>query len=375
MSRGISPATNQGADLGSTAKKWRKLYAGSINDDVNLGNNYSIGYRYPNENCGVGTVKRHNGLAYGRHLVCVKAGTTSSGELTYEPTPKGGLIYDGSVVWAVDVFESTENTTGYHNGLCRGADITEYFDSGLLSDNLENNNFVNIYPGDFIIKTLQIPEITYTDKSGTEVTRAAETYTDMQWDVVALNYFYGTGGAPDHLTTAAHIVLMPMKALSRNISMNPTADVTGGYVGTDMFTVHMPVYTAAIKAAFGDSHVLMHYEYLTNAVNAEAPAGGASNRVGTATGGTFVEVGANIPNESMIFGGRKYGSGVESGTKPSILPLFMYTDKRISSDRSGYFLSDIADSTHFTISGGMPNIINANTTMGSMGVRPYFLLK
>ena len=74
-----------------------------------------------------------------------------------------------------------------HNGIFRGKDLTSYFASGQMSTDIANGKFDDIYIGDYITKTINLPAITYTDKAGVEQTQAAQTFNNVKWLVGAID--------------------------------------------------------------------------------------------------------------------------------------------------------------------------------------------
>lgn len=363
MARGISPNTNNGADLGSENKHWRKIYANSANDELNLGNNYSLNYRRPNHAYTVGNKCKSNKLAYNRKLICVKAGTTADGELTITSSYDGTLIYDGTVVWQVDSILRDYNSISdfwMKNLTYRGADITAFFDSGIMSERISSGHFQGIYAGDFIKKSITLPAVTYTDKEGESVTLEEETIANIAWRIASFeNYFYI--GEPMVLTN--HVVVIPDGAIrtASGFKMNPTADTTGGYLGSDLWRIHMPRFATAIKNAFGENHVLAYSDRLTNVVNE-----------GVASGNAWTTVEVNIPTESMVAGKFYSSSPLDSGVTISRSILFD-TDRMRMGGRSSYWLRDVASASEFSsvsFDGPMAKT-RANV---EQYIRPFFLL-
>lgn len=320
----------------------------------------------------VGDVVYTNTLAITQKLVCVQAGTSGS-TLTISSNTEGVLVTDGTVTWQVDSFADGDYSAEHGNGIYRGADVTTYFESGLLSTNIAAGKFVGVHIGDFITKTINLPAITYTDKSGVEQTQAAQTFTNVKWYVAAIDPHIHCG---DTATTAHHVLLISANTLQRNVSMNPTNDTTGAYTGSDIWRVHIPNWTAAIKAAFGESHVVKHREWLSNAINATAPSGAGSNGVGASTGWAWTDVEVNIPNEQMIYGGRVFGSGHDCGEYPGRLPLFAMKQYVGGDDRSWYWLRAVASASTFAsaVGPGYAGTLGASYANAGGGVRPYFLL-
>ena len=321
----------------------------------------------------VGDVVRISALDVNKKLVCVKAGTSAAGNISLASTAEGVLVTDGTVTWQVDSFADGDYSAEHGNGIYRGADITAYFNGGLMSTNIAAGKFVGVHIGDFITKSVTLPAITYTDKAGTEQTQAAQTFTNVKWYVAAIDPHIHCG---DIETTAHHVLLIPASTLQRNVKMNPTDDTTGAYTGSDMWRVHMPNWANAIKTAFGSGHVLKHRELLANAINATAPSGAGAGWVGTASGWAWTDVEVNIPNEQMIYGGRVWGSGFDGGDFPRILPLYALKCRHLG-DRIWFWLRAVASALAFALAGdgGDASCLGASTSVSNGGVHPYFLLR
>jgi hypothetical protein len=227
--------------------------------------------------------------------------------------------------------------------------------------------------GDYIIKSIDLPAMTYTDKSGTSVTQDAQTFSNAKWLVGAFAPHLHCG---DTETTAHHVLLIPASTLQRNVSMNPTNTTEGGYLGSDMWKVHMPVWATAIKNAFGSAHVLKHRELLTNAVNATAASAAGANFVGTTSGWAWTDVEVNIPNESMVYGQLWGSSGHDGGDFPRMLPLYALKSGHLD-DRSWFWLRSVASASHFCRAGhdGVAGDSGASTSSSNGGIRPYFLYR
>lgn len=56
-----------------------------------------------------------------------------------------------------------ENNAGAHNALYREKDLTDYFRSGQMSIAIADGSFRNIFPGDYIIKSVTVNGTTYND--------------------------------------------------------------------------------------------------------------------------------------------------------------------------------------------------------------------
>ena len=323
----------------------------------------------------VGDVVRISALDVNKKLVCVKAGTSASGNISLASTQEGVLVTDGTVTWQVDSFADGNYSAEHGNGIYRGADVTAYFESGLLSTNIAAGKFVGVHIGDFITKTINLPAITYTDKAGTEKTQAAQTFANAKFYIAGINSHRRAGDGSG--TTVNHVVLISTTALQRNVSMNPTDDTTGGYIGSDMWRIHMPNWSAAIKAAFGESHVLKHREILSNTLNATAASAAGGGWMGATTNWAWTDVEVNIPNETMIYGCHPHSSSRNDvGDWPQQLPLFAHKQYIGGDDRSWFWLRAVASESRFAYVDGYGNAdaVFAWFATDYVGIRPVFLL-
>lgn len=325
----------------------------------------------------VGDVVRISALDVNKKLVCVKAGTSAAGNINLASTAEGVLVTDGTVTWQVDSFADGDYSAEHGNGIYRGADVTAYFNGGLMSTNIAAGKFVGVHIGDYITKTINLPAITYTDKAGTEKTQAAQTFANAKFYVAGIDCAIRTGEGPHVSLLNHHLVLIAGAAYQMAVVMNPTDDTTGGYLGSDVWRVHMPNWAVAIKAAFGDAHVARHRELLSNSVDVTAPAGTAGGLIGTANSSIWVDVDVNIPNEEMIYGCREVGGVYDCGSWPKQLPLFALTNYIGGDNGSWYWLRNVASTRCFAAAygSGTAYFTPANTVLNWLGIRPYFLLK
>lgn len=279
-------------------------------------------------------------------------GGVASGEITYVPFKKAAGGGGGS----------SYPTAAAHNSIYRGKDLTSYMESGDMSMAIAAGTFDDIFIGDYITKSVTLPAITYTNKAGTEVTQAEQTFTDVRWRVAGLDYFLNCGSTP---TTTHHVVLIPDVALQRNVCMNPTDDATGGYFGTDMWKVHMPNWASAIKSAFGSSHVLKHKERSSDKVDTEGRADRWASK----------DAECNIPNESMICGSNVWSNAYDIGDCISILPLFLLRNHMIGADNTWCWVRAVYRNGRFSgcSTGGEITNAGASLSQPNGGIRPYFL--
>lgn len=242
-----------------------------------------------------------------------------------------------------------------HNALYRGKDLTSYFNSGAMSTAIANGTFDDIYPGDYIIKTVTV--------NGT-------TYSNIKWIVGDLDYHLHRG---DTETTTHHVVLFPETHLG-NARMNASNTTSGGYRGSEMWTTTIPLYATGIINAFGSSHVLVHRERLTKAIDANAYAGGGGmgNGATVYADGEWVNVTANIFNEEMMFGHAPFASsGRDTYDCNKQIAAFRYGQNFTRANWC--WLRDVASSIAFASANG-GGVADYGLASYTHGVRPYFLL-
>ena len=244
---------------------------------------------------------------------------------------------------------------GAHNALYRGEDITDYFNSGEMSTAIANGSFDNIYPGDYIIKSVTV--------NGT-------AYSNVKWIVGDLDYHLHRG---DTETTAHHVLMVPEGAIGTSY-MNSSNTTAGGYIGSYMWTTTIPKYATGIANAFGASHVLSHRELLTNSVNANGASSGYPPSSGCSNNWAWTSVTVNIMNEPMVYGAPVFSSsGHDIGECNTQIAAFRH-NKSLSFVRSAYvWLRSVCNATNFcfALSHGDANYYAASA---AGGVRPYFLL-
>lgn len=318
--------------------------------------NGGLGFRQPSTTYRVGQIAYHSALST-KKLVCVQAGTTASGNVT-PSTTEGALVTDGTVVWQVDSLADGNYTAAHINGAYRGADITAYFNSGYMSTNIQAGNFVGLYIGDYIIKSVTV--------NGT-------AYNNVKWIVMDLDYHLHAGNTE---TTAHHVVLMPETILGTK-AMNATNITTGGYVGSVMWTTHIPKVVTGIEAAFGATHVLTHKELLSNTVDTSVKSCSYNGWTGAASNWAWTDVKVNLANEPMVYGIRDVSSSFyDVGECTTQLAAFNLNHGLRCSQRAWWWLRAVAYSATFaTVGSHGGNTGDHRASDADGGVRPYFLLR
>lgn len=254
--------------------------------------------------------------------------------------------------------EILPKTAAAHNSIYRGKDLTSYFTSGGMSTAIAAGTFDDIFPGDYITKSVTV--------NGT-------TYSNVKWLVADLDYHLHRG---DSETTAHHVVMIPENNIGTSY-MNSTNTTAGGYQGSYMWETTIPLYVTGIVNAFGSTHVLEHKELLTNAMNANVSSPAGPGWTGVAyynwSSSPWTTVKVNIPTQAMMYGHTPYASsGEDTGTGNKQLAIFRYGQNFTRA--TWCWLRDVADSSHFAFAASSGS---AHTNYASYvgGVRPYFLLR
>lgn len=279
-----------------------------------------------------------------------------TGAVTGSASFNGSKNISISVTDVVDIINTLQTIGWSHNCLYRGKDLTSYFNSGKMSTAIASGKFTDIYPGDYITKSVTV--------DGT-------TYSDVKWIVADIDYFMNRG---DTGTTAHHVVMIAQNRVGTSY-MNSTNTTVGGYQGSYMWTTVIPKYVTGIINAFGSSHVLTHRERLTAAIDANSysAAGGMGNGATIYDANEWVDVKVNIPNQTMLFGHAPFASsGRDAYDCNKQLSAFRYAPEFTRT--GGSWFRDVACATHFACISGYGNSDARTASATDRGVRPYFLL-
>ena len=187
----------------------------------------------------------------------------------------------------------------------------------------------------------------------------------VTYRIAAFDYYMHTD---DFDTYTHHVTLVPDKSMYEHV-MNDSNVITGGYVGSKMYTTGLDDAKATINNAFGATHILSHRQYLCNAV---------SN--GNPSGGSWYNSTVELMTEQNVYGGKVY-SAVNNGSTVPVLytvdksqyPLFAFRPDLISS-RQSFWLRDVVPDAYFAsvLGDGRAGCSGAST---SFGVRPAFSIK
>lgn len=186
----------------------------------------------------------------------------------------------------------------------------------------------------------------------------------VNWRIAAFDYFYNTA---DTAFTKHHAVIVPDRQLYA-ANMNDANTTEGAYVNSKMRTENLEQAKTTIKNAFGESHVLSHRLYLSNAT---------SN--GRTSAGGWYDSDVELMTEHMVYGNGVFSPVSDGNSVPnnyriekSQLPLFTFRPDLIS-NQQWYWLRDVISSASFARVGGRGDASCADAS-GVVGVRPAFCI-
>ena len=220
----------------------------------------------------------------------------------------------------------------YYRGKSLGTSLTTE-----QSNAIRNGTFDDIYVGDYW------------------------TIGGVVYRIVAIDYYYNCG---DTACTTHHVVVVPDTILY-SAQMNTSNVVTGGYVGSAMYTSNLNSAKTTILNAFGSGHILTIRQYFSNA---------ASSYV---TGGTWADANVWLMNEINVYGCSVFANLVNGTNWVAAYtidncqyPAFR-ANPRLIHTRQTYWLRDVADSATFAFVYGT-GTADSNNASNSFGVRPAF---
>ena len=296
-----------------------------------------------------------------------------------------------------------------HNAFYRGKDLTSYFDSGDMSKAIANGTFEDIYPGDYITKSVTI--------DGT-------AYENVKFVVGDLDYYYLMGSTS---LTTHHVLMIPDSVIGvapMNLPVDKTTTTThektdtdkegtvtetcgdltittvttisgstttvkvtkksrnghytyGGYAGSNMWQVTMPKYATGLTDAFGAGHLVKHQVLLSNAVNVDLKSNADDAWMCAAVGNclTWYDVTCNLMNEMQVCGSLIWTSSAgEVRSMNHQIAAFRHSNDLQNAHRRDYWLTAVAVSASFAPS-WCTGEAGGDGAGSSLGVRPYFLLR
>ena len=268
-----------------------------------------------------------------------------------------GLREFKSKLNAQNVFESWPDGPEAHNAMWGGRDITTAFNNGTVSANIANGTFKDIFPGDYITKSVTISGTAYT----------------VNWVVADCNYWIRKGDQGDGVT-AQHVAIVPQVAIF-DARMNSANTTEGGYKGSEMYRNIIPACATSIVNAFGSSHILTFRDAITHSVDTSHVSSGIPQYMGTPGWfGEWVSVQCNLMSEKMVFGAPICAAGaMDNSIATRQMSVFRLSENLINT-RQYWWLRDVVSSVSFAfVNGG--GVANTGAATYVFGVRPFALLR
>lgn len=340
-----------------------------------------------------------------KYALCTTAGTTGTDTPSFETKNHGETLTDGTVTWKIitisgmisdaitsaitannKIHQETDSskitdwnnavkssvtsediksellkvilpsTAAAHNSIYRGKDLTAYWTSGNMSKAIQAGTFDDIFPGDYVTKSITVNGTTY----------------NVKWIVGDLDYHLGMG---DTETTSHHVLMFAESAIF-NARMNATNSTSGGFKGSEMFTTTLPKVSSAIKSAFGADHVLNHRELLSKSTSTTVASGAGAGWTGGSTDWEWTSMDASLFNEVMIYGTRVFSSSFfDVGEGNSQIAAFRMNHGLIAGKRTWNWTRAVAYATAFAISSGNGESHGDSASDAGGGVRLYFLAR
>lgn len=272
-------------------------------------------------------------------------------------TPQGTKIAGAELVVA-------GNGAAIHNGIYRGKDLTDVYTDAQIHAMIADGSFKDLFVGDYVIKTIN------TSYGGSE---------KVKFIFAGFDLFLHNGDAE---ITAHHAVMLPEDSFKTLAAMNGSNTTANGYKGSAMYTTVLPVYAAAIKAAFSN-YVLNYKVLVSNAISTSGASMAGAGLPGYASGWEWESVDLCLMNEVQLYGCTVLSSSFyDVGNRNLQFPLFaLDPTKKVAgqgfegavSSRYDFWLSAVASAATFCYcaGGGTAYFYGASS---AVGVRPYFLL-
>lgn len=250
-----------------------------------------------------------------------------------------------------------QDNAASHNAFYVEEDITEMYNDGTFTQNVENGTFKDIFPGMYIHKAYDDP--------------ISEMYTGNDFVVGDLDYFLNSG----NVKLTNHHALMMMKYASNTFNkMNQSDVTTGGYVGSYMWKTTIPLYATTMENTFGSSHIIGHRELLTTGINSTAAAKSYAGFSGASSSASWYNVKFNLMNNNMIYGSQITSSSFyDAGNRTQQLSAIRHNHS-LKIANTDYWLSDVASNNYFSVAEAT-GINAAHFASNGYGIRGYFLLK
>ena len=287
-----------------------------------------------------------------------------SGNITIPVTALSG----SAITSAITIYDLVPDGAANHRNFYRGKDLTAAFNAGTVSTNIANGTFRDIFPGDYITKTITVPRILKADGKTEYI--AQKTYT-VNFVIADLDIWLNRG---DTATTAHHVAIVPQSAVFSSC-MNETNVTDGGYLGSFMNTNVMPAFATGLQNAFGSAHILQFRFLDTKAVNNDLKSGGVVNYTGaTYWGGhDWASHYCHLMLETMVYGAPHTASCAADEIMGGVQFAAFRLNSNLVYNRQNYWLSDVVSSAAFAVVGGS-GYASAGGASYVGGVRPFALL-
>lgn len=245
-----------------------------------------------------------------------------------------------------------------HNAMWGGRDITAAFNNGTVSANIANGTFKDIFPGDYITKSVTISGTAYT----------------VNWVVADCDYWWHKGNSNNGMGTH-HVAIVPQQPIF-NARMNSTNSTEGGYAGSEMYKKIIPACATGIVNAFGSSHILTFRDSISNSLDASNISSGITQWTGTPGWvGEWVSVQCNLMSEMMVYGAPICAAGAMDNTMATRqMSAFRLSEKLINYSNRWWWLRNIVADGIYAIARGVGDA-GAEYASGEFYVRPFALLK
>ena len=282
-----------------------------------------------------------------------------------------GLREFKSKLNAQNVFESWPDGAEAHNAMWGGRDITAAFNNGTVSANIANGTFKDIFPGDYITKSVTISGTAYT----------------VNWVIADCDYWINKG-EQDNSMTAHHVAIVPQQPIFRH-RMNATNTTEGGYAGSEMYNNIISACTKGIVNAFGSDHILTFRDAISNSVDTTHVSSGLPQFTGTpGWWGEMVSVQCNLMSEKMVYGAPICAAGAMDNVMATRqMSAFRLSGELLNDPILGrvWWLRDVVSSSAFAAVYGYPGVAVYADAYGASqidrqmlnypGVRPFALLR
>ena len=265
-----------------------------------------------------------------------------------------------SVVIKRTIYDLIPDGAEAHNAMWGGRDITAAFNNGTVSANIKNGTFHDIFPGDYITKSVTISGKTYT----------------VNWVIADCDYWINKGD--DVVVTTTHHVAIVPQAPIFDTRMNPTNATEGGYAGSEMYKNVIPACATGIVSAFGSDHILPFRDAISNSVDISHVSSGLPQYMGTSGWfGEWVSVQCNLMSEKMVYGAPIFAAGAMDNVMATRqMSAFRLSEGLISYNRQSWWLRDVSSTSYFATVygyGGVRTGVGV-ASAASVGVRPFALL-